>query len=215
MGRPMGLLRLAREIGDEPVVAEEIRDEHWLAERAKRVHAVQKIAVINGVADLQLAQGHFKHRHRSFALQRGFLDELILRAVEHVEHRVGERTKTAAFEQNGFFVEQFAGDDGLAIGGEHGGFRQPLLNKLERHEPVVHAGKCRAGKFDHVHLNPLGVEAIEQRADQRLRVGVLVKCGVNEIDANRGRRLPAGGAFRRRAVRTWMMIVDASSCGRV
>ena len=58
----------------------------------------------------------------------GSSDELFLGAFEHVEHGIGERAETAAFEKHGLFLKQFAGDDGLTIGGEHRGFRQPLLD---------------------------------------------------------------------------------------
>ena len=156
MGRPMGFSRLAGEIGDEAMVAEKIGDQHRFAQRAERVHAVEKIPVINGVADLQLAQRHLEHDDGRFVLAAHLSrDELFLRAFQHVEHRVGERTETAAFEQHRFFVKQFAGDDGLAVGGEHGGFGEPLLDELQRHQTVVHAGESRAGKFDHVHLDAL------------------------------------------------------------
>lgn len=63
-------------------------------------------------------------------MERGFLDELFLRALKHAEHEIGKRTEIAAFEEPGFFVEQFAGDDGLAVGGEHGGFGNPTASPV-------------------------------------------------------------------------------------
>ena len=133
MGRRDGFVGLAREIIDEAMVAEKIGDQHRLAKRAERVHAVEKILVVNRVADLQLAQRHLEHDDGRIVLQEFILHELFARAFKHVEHGIGERAETAAFEQHGFFPKQFAGDDGFAIGGEHGGFGEPLLDELQCH----------------------------------------------------------------------------------
>ena len=166
------------------MVAEEIGDEHGLAERGQGVHAVQEVLVINGVAHLQLAQGHFKHGHGLLALQHGLPQEAVVGAVHHVEHGIGEGTETAALEQHGFLVKELAGDHGLAIGGEHGGFGEPLLDELQGHEAVVHAHKGGAGKFDHVHFHALAGEAVEQRADELFGLGMLVEGGVDEVHAD-------------------------------
>ncbi len=144
--------------------------------------------MVNRVANLQLAQGHFEHDDRRIILQRFVGDELFAPAFEHIEHRVGERTETAALKQHGFFPKQFAGNYRFTVGGEHRGFGEPLLDELQRHEPVVHAGERRAGKFDHVHFNARAGKVVEQRADEFRRVGGLIKCAVNQVHADDAKR---------------------------
>ena len=65
-GQTDGLLGMAREVGDEAMVAEKIGNQHGFAQRAERVHAVEKITMVNRVADLQLARVSFQTSSRAF-----------------------------------------------------------------------------------------------------------------------------------------------------
>jgi hypothetical protein len=151
--------------------------------------------MVNRIADLQLAKCHFKHRHGGFVLERRFLDEHFLRAFHHVEHGIGERTETAAFEQDGLFIKQLTGDDVFAVGGKERGLGEPLLNKLEGHQTIIHAGEGGAGKFDHVNLGALAGQPVEQRTNQTYRVMVLVKRAVDEADAENADGFLLAGRF--------------------
>jgi len=115
---------------------------------------------------------------------------------------------------NRLFVKQFAGDDGFAIGGEHGGLGEPLLDELQGHEPVVHPVKGGPGKFDHVHFHALVGQAIKQRADERDGVAVLVKRAVDEVDAEEATASCWRGVFPIEHP-AWMMIWEGSVCGTV
>ena len=97
-----------------------------------------------------------------FALYRGFLDELRLRALQHVDGQFGHWPETAALDQDRLFVKNLRRLHHFAVGGEHGRVGQAVLHQFQAHDAVVHVFKGRSGEFDHVHLHPLGRQIIHQ-----------------------------------------------------
>ncbi len=108
--------------------------------------------------------------------------------VEHIQGQMGDGAEAAALDEDRFFVKDLGGLDDLAIGGEHGGAGEPMLDELERHEPVVHLLKAGPGELDHVDLDPLGGQVIHERGDEVV-LAVEVERGVNEIDPDDAERL--------------------------
>ncbi len=137
----------------------------------------------------EVLHGDFHEHDRFLAHDLLFLEEARLGAVEDVLGRVGQRAEAAALDEHRLFIEQFVRADDLAVGREHGRVGKPLLDQLERHEPVVDVMEIRPGELDDVHLDALDRQAVEQRADELFRVLVQVERAVDEVDADDAQRL--------------------------
>ena len=112
--------------------------------------------MIDLVAGLELPECHF-HEHN----RRLVAGELFLGAGEDGFGEVGDRAKTAALDEDRLLVEQLGRLDDFASRGEHHGFGETLLDELQRHQPVVHAGKAGTAETNHVHLDAFVREAVE------------------------------------------------------
>ncbi len=78
-------------------------------------------------------------------------------------------------------VENLRGLHGLSVRGEEDSVGETLLHELEAHEPAVHPVEGRAGELDHVHFHPVPGELVHERADQGLRMLVVVEGRVDEV----------------------------------
>ena len=81
-----------------------------------------------------------------------------------------------------------------AVGHEHRRIGQPLLHQLKGEQSVVHRGKFLAAELNHVDLDALDGEVVEQGVDDGLGVPVQVHRRVDEVhaqDANGLRLLEA------------------------
>ena len=117
------------------------------------------------------------------------LEETGLGRVEDVLGRVRQRPEAAAFDEHRLLVEQFVRAHDLAVGGEQRRVGKPLLDELERHEPVIDVMEIRARELDDVHLDALDREPVEQRADELFRALVQIKRAMDEVDADDAQRL--------------------------
>ena len=106
-----------------------------LAEAAENIDALEKILLIDAGFGREIAHGHFHDHEDIFPLHAGFLDELGLGAIEHVERGPRDRAKTAALDENRFFVKNLGRLDDFAIGSEHRGIGQAALNQLQDSSP--------------------------------------------------------------------------------
>ena len=61
---------------------------------------------------------------------------------------------------------------------------KPELHELQGHEPVVDAAELDAPEADHVDLDPVGVQAIEQALDEDLGLVMLEERAVQKVDAD-------------------------------
>ncbi len=77
----------------------------------------------------------------------------------------------------------------FTAGREHGRISQAALHELQAHEPVVDARKGRAGELDHVDLDALARQLVQERGDQVRRVLPPVNGAVDQVDAEHTQRL--------------------------
>ena len=73
--------------------------------------------------------------------------------------------------------------DDASVRHEHRRIGQPLLHQLKGEQSVVHRGKFLAAELDHVDLDALDGEVVEQGVDDGLRVPVQVHRRVDEVHA--------------------------------
>jgi hypothetical protein len=163
-----------------------VGDEHGLAED---VHPFEEVQIVDGALIDEVFQRHLHQHHHLLALHARFLDELGLAAVEHVERDLGDGTEAAPLDEDRFFVENFRVLQGLAVGGEHRGVGQPLLDELQTGRAVVHHLKGRPGKLDHVHLHAVGREIVHERLDEAVGIVVQVDRPVDQVHAHDAERL--------------------------
>ncbi len=115
--------------------------------------------------------------------------EVCAGALEHVDVDVADRPEAAALDQHVLLVQHLGRLQHRAAGGEHGGAREPELDQLHAHEPVVDVLKGAAGELDHVDRDPLGGQVIKQRFDQRLRLRRVIEGAVEQVDPHDPQRL--------------------------
>ena len=142
-----------------------------------------KVDVIDLTGGSQVLEGHLHEDDEFLTIDCGFLDEKGMGRREHVQRNVGNGAEAAALDEDGLFVEDLGGLDDFAIGGEHGGAGEAVLDELEGHEAIVDLLEAGAGEFNHVDLDALGSEAVDKRCDEGA-LAVEIKGGVNEIDAD-------------------------------
>src|SRR6185436_20956781 len=143
-----------------------VRNQDVFPECAKDIDAIEKIFVVNSRSGDEVAQSHFHENDHRLTLNAGFLDELGLGAIQHIECCPRDRSKTSALNDDGLFVEHLGGLDDLSIGGEHGGVGKPEFHQLKAHQAIVYVRESGTRKLDHVDFNPLHGERIEQRRDK-------------------------------------------------
>ena len=100
-------------------------------------------------------------------------------------------------------VEHLGGLHHLARRGEHRRIGEPLLDKLQAHETVVHLAEGRAGELDHVDLDAFAGEVVHQRADQGRDLAVMRGRSVDEVDSE-----DPQGLLLARGARVQQMNVD-------
>src|SRR4029077_12307768 len=100
-----------------------------------------------------------------------------------VEAEVGDGAKAPTLDQDRPLVEYLGRLDHLAVGGEECCVGEASLHELETDQSVVDVGESRASEIDDVDLDPLGVEAVQQRPDQFRGRRVEVKRTVHQVDA--------------------------------
>ena len=111
-----------------------------------------------------------------------------MRALEHVHRDLRCRPEAAALDQDALLVEHVRRLDDLAVGGKHGRAGQAGLHQLEAHQPVVHVLERRALEIDHVDLDALGRQVVEERADDAGRIAVQEECAVDQVDSHQPER---------------------------
>src|SRR5439155_16771913 len=70
-----------------------------------------------------------------------------------------------------------------------GGVAQAALDELEAHQPIVHTRECGTGKLDHVDLDALARQVVDQRRCQITGPRVLKYGGVEQVHAENPHRL--------------------------
>src|SRR5205823_1156803 len=164
------LARPPGEISGEPVVLEVIRDEDGHAAGCEDLGACEEIsAVYFRAACQQIAHRQFHKREDGLVRHCGVFFKLRQSALQHIEVDVGDRTKTAALDENGLVMQHVGRLQHLAVRAEHGGAAQPHLHELERHDAVVHVAKLDSAELEHVDLDATRGEIIKQRFDEFLR----------------------------------------------
>ena len=108
----------------------------------------------------EIAQRHFHQHHDFFALHSRFLHELRLGAIQHVDGDFRHGPKTAALDEDRFFVKYFGGLHHFAVGREHGRISQPLRHQLQTHQAILHFGERRPGELDRVHFDAVAIQVV-------------------------------------------------------
>ena len=112
----------------------------------------------------------------------------------------------------GFLYSTSDGWSTVAVGREHGRVAQPELHQLQAHHPVIDVPEGDARELDHVDLEPLDAEVVEQRFEELVRLVVEEERAVEQVHADDAQRLllqRVSGS----SMRTWMMIWLAWSRG--
>ena len=138
---------------------------------------------------VEVAQRHLENDEWFFALGLGLVSELYKRTLEHVDRYAGGWPEAAAFDQHRPFVKQLRRLHDLAVGLEHRRLGQSMLDELQAHQTVVDPLECRAVEPDHVDLNPLGGQLVQERKDQRFRFAEEQHRPVDEVDPDDAQRL--------------------------
>ena len=110
-------------------------------------------------------------------------------ALEHVEVDDRGRPEAAPLDQDSLLAEDLARLQHLFVRSEHGHATQAELHELQGHEPVVDAAELDPPEADHVDLDPVGVQAVEQVLDQDFGFVVFEERSVEEVDADDAERL--------------------------
>lgn len=177
-------VRIAGEVIDEAVVFAVIRDEDGATEGAEHIHAVKEIAEIEGAGAQQILHGDFHEDFGFFAVEAFFFQKHFAGAFEEVIGENRQGTEAAAFHEEGFFVEDVGGLDGVAPAAEDGGLGESLRDELEAHDAIVHLNEFRAGELRHIDFDAGGGEVVEKRANESFRAVAEVEGAVDEIDAD-------------------------------
>ena len=179
---------MTRDVIDEAEVFAEAGNQHRLAEGAENVGAVEEVLRIELAGAEEVFHGDLGQSEDSawrLIFARG---KNIVSAAQHLVSDMRDGTKTAAFDQHGALVEFFGRLHDFAVRAEHGGATQTLGDQLEAHQTVVDSGKGRSAETDHVHLDTLRREVIEQAADQLFRFAMEAEGAVDEIDPDNSDR---------------------------
>ena len=83
-------------------------------------------------------------------------------ALDHVPMDIGDGAEAAALHKQRLVVEKVGGLNDLSVATEENCLGQPLGDKLQTHDPVIHHGEIGAGETDHVDLDPRGIQIIEK-----------------------------------------------------
>src|SRR6476469_10958408 len=149
------------------MIFEIIGDQHSHAACAEDFRAPEEIAAVNlSASGQQIAHRQFHQTEDGFVRDGGLLLKLHQGGLEHVEVYVGDRTKTAAFNQHRLVMQHVGWLQDFTIRAEHGGAAQSQLHELQRHEAVVDVAKFDSAELKHVDLDSPCGEIIEQRFDE-------------------------------------------------
>ena len=123
------------------------------------------------------------------ALDLRVLGELLARRVDHVDVDLGHRAKAAALDQNRLLAQHLGWLQDLARGAEHRRAGQPELHELQGHHAVVDVAELDPRELDHVDLDALGREAVEQRFDDQIGLVMQGERREQQVDADDAERL--------------------------
>ena len=146
--------------------------------------AGQEVGIVEPAIGEQVVHRDFHQHDDVLPLHRRLLDELRRGAVEHVDIDVRDGPKTATFDEDGHFVEHLGGLEDVALGPEHDGVGEAAVDEVERHQPVVDLGERRAAEPEHVDLDPVGGEVVEEGRDELAWILVIVARAVDEVHAD-------------------------------
>src|ERR1051326_511975 len=161
--------------------APEIGDEHGLSEGAQGVGAMKEVLLFAGLRGGG-SESHFHQDDWFFALEIRLLDKPFEGALEHIDGSARDGSKTAALNEHRFVVQNLRPLDRFATSSKHRGFRQSLLNQVQRHQAIIHSFKSRPGKANHIHLDTLPGEIIQERTNQHLGLAMEIESAMNQID---------------------------------
>ena len=178
------LLRVAAEVGGQPVVLRIVGDEDGEADVAEQVHARKEIPGIERPRGQQVVHGYLHEDDDALALDRGLLDELRRGTVQHVDVHMGDRAEAAALDQDRLLVEDLRGLQDGAVGSEHHRVGQAELHQVKRHEAIVHLLEGGAAELQHVDLDAVRAQVVEKGLDQLLGVRPVVEGAVDDVDAD-------------------------------
>ncbi len=80
------------------------------------------------------------------------------------------------------------------------------LDQLETHDTVVYVAELYAGKLDHVDLDTLGAEVIEQGFQQTMGLVMQEEGAIQKVDAGMTPNASCCRRFSWSSMRTWIMI---------
>ena len=150
------------QIRGQAIVFKVIGNEHGHSGRGQQIRPCQKISKVNLAADHKVAHGDF-HELNDFAGINARLGcEFFVRTSQHVHIGEGHGTKATPLYQNRFFIEHFRRLKHGTIGGKHRRFTQAQLHKLHAHHAVIDMLKGVTGEFDHINLNAIHAQSVQQ-----------------------------------------------------
>ena len=85
----------------------------------------------------QVAHGDFHQLDDAVLFFVGVGEELLARAIDHVDVDERDRAEAAALDQNRLLVQHFRGLQHVAIRADERGVGESLLDELQRHEAVI------------------------------------------------------------------------------
>ena len=114
------------------------------------------------------------------------------RALHQVEGEPGDGAEAATLDHDGLLVEHLGGLHHVPRRREHGRVRETLLDELQAHEAVVHPDEGRPGELDHVHVEALARQLVQERTNEPGGIGMAKECAVDQVDAEDAERLLLG-----------------------
>jgi len=132
----------------------------------------------------QVAHRDLHHRDHGAALDVGLARELRQCALHHVDVDVRHRTEAATLDQDRLLVEHLGRLQDCPVGGEHRRPGESELHQLQAHDAIVDVPELDAGELDHVDLDALGRQAVEQRLHEELGLVVEEAGAVDQVDAD-------------------------------
>ena len=198
---PIFLLRVAGQVGRQPVVLEVVGDEHRLAAGGQHVGPGQKIAQV----DVAVRSARRSACRLCIVISisdttgslcdSGLARELFVRRAKHVDVDVRHRAEAAALDQDRLLVEHFGGLQHFARGRKHRRAAQAQLHQPQAHHAVVDVAERDARELDHVDFDAPRGEVVEQRLDELVGLVIEEERAVEQVHADDAQRFLLQGVF--------------------
>jgi branched-chain amino acid transport system substrate-binding protein len=169
------------------VILAVLRDQNRTSNRPQHIDAIEKIPKIQLSAGQEVFHGNLHQNFGLLIFHRLLVDEHRAGAIKHVIRHKRYGAEAATFDEERLFVKSICRTDDLTIRAKEGRVGQTSRHELKGHDPIVHFHKIGSAETNHIDLDAIRAEIVEQTGNQAFGISPVKERSVNQIyphDAN-------------------------------